>query len=436
MDGDSTGLTISASSEQDGHPAQYALRYRKYRMRSWMPWDNDSKPKLTVIFSPSVTIVKVTLTVYHAKKVVVKCGDMKERERVCPSDDWTPIDIELDNCVAGKLVIIVIPRGSDVICVKQLYFTILGAITGRPSISISSFEVPSVSITYHYFELDYDSRYLSISASSVKDGLLAVYALRRTPSINKYWSPWNDSRPRLCITIRGSVLVKKITMDVKNVDRIIVKCGTVTKAVVCGPTTDWTTVCIMMTNTCLAGKIIISFEASSDVNLIMVKNLFVTVATKPLSSVSKLIFISIPFTVPSISNYFELDYDSRYLSISASSVKDGLLAVYALRRTPSINKYWSPWNDSRPRLCITIRGSVLVKKITMDVKNVDRIIVKCGTVTKAVVCGPTTDWTTVCIMMTNTCLAGKIIISFEASSDVNLIMVKNLFVTVATKPCE
>ncbi|KAL5007100.1 hypothetical protein ScPMuIL_015906 [Solemya velum] len=316
---------------------------------------------------------------------------------------------------------------------------------------IQSIFTLTVSTIGDYFELDYDSRYLSISASSVKEGLLAVYALRRTPSINKYWSPWNDSRPRLCITIRGSVLVKKITMDVKNVDRLIVKCGTVTKAVVCGPTTDWTTVCIMMTNTCLAGKIIISFEASSDVNLIMVKNLFVTVATKPLSSVSipsisfpsvSVSSVSIPsWSLPSISissmtDYFELDYDSRYLSISASSVKDGLLAVYALRRTPSINKYWSPWNDSRPRLCITIRGSVLVKKITMDVKNVDRIIVKCGTVTKAVVCGPTTDWTTVCIMMTNTCLAGKIIISFEASSDVNLIMVKNLFVTVATKPCE
>ncbi|KAL5006387.1 hypothetical protein ScPMuIL_015193 [Solemya velum] len=137
-----------------------------------------------------------------------------------------------------------------------------------------------------YFELDYDSRYLSISASSVKSGLLAVYALRRTPSINKYWSPWNDNKPRLCITIKGNVLVKKITMDVKNVNKIIVKCGTVTKAVVCGPKTDWTTVCIMMTDTCLAGKIIISFEASSDVNLIMVKNLFVTVATKPISGVA------------------------------------------------------------------------------------------------------------------------------------------------------
>ncbi|KAL5006770.1 hypothetical protein ScPMuIL_015576 [Solemya velum] len=168
-----------------------------------------------------------------------------------------------------------------------------------------------------YFELDYDSRYLSISASSVKDGLLAVYAFRRTPSINKYWSPWNDNKPRLCITIKGSVLVKKITMDVKNVDKIIVKCGTVTKAVVCGPKMDWTTVCIMMTDTCLAGKIIISFEASSDVNLIMVKNLFVTVATKPNR---KPITISLDCTIQDKTQSYNVFFSPIYFSCGRGSV--------------------------------------------------------------------------------------------------------------------
>lgn len=81
-----------------------------------------------------------------------------------------------------------------------------------------------------------------------------------------------------------------------------------------------------------------------------------------------------------------MDFDTPYLSIKASSykVKNGkeYLAVYALRRTPSIDKYWNPWNDKRPKLCITIKGKVLVKKITMTVKNVDKIIVKCGAITK------------------------------------------------------
>lgn len=78
MDYKSSGLTITASSEQESHPATYALRYRKQLMRSWMPWNDDSKPKLIVIFSPKVTIVRVTLTVYHAKKVIIKCGGIKE----------------------------------------------------------------------------------------------------------------------------------------------------------------------------------------------------------------------------------------------------------------------------------------------------------------------------------------------------------------------
>lgn len=74
---------------------------------------------------------------------------------------------------------------------------------------------------------------MKISASSEKPGTLAVYALRRKVSINKYWSPWNDKKPRLCITISGSVMVKKITMDVMNVKKIIVKCGGVSR--VSGP---------------------------------------------------------------------------------------------------------------------------------------------------------------------------------------------------------
>ncbi|KAL5006766.1 hypothetical protein ScPMuIL_015572 [Solemya velum] len=360
LDGDSTtvSITVTASSEADGHPAPHALRYASYPERYWMPWDTDSKPKLIVQFAPTVQICKVSLCVLHVKKVIVKCGDNKEKETVCDSDNWTQLDIKLRGCSAGQLVIKFKPRGTGTIRVKKLYFTIIVSsvslssvsisgvsISGvarpsisissfeRPSISISSFERPSISISsmkvssigapsvsissigvpsisissmkgpsisissvelpsisistigvvYQYFELDYDSPYLSIMASSEKpkDGLLAVYALRRTPSIDKYWSPWNDNKPRLCITIKGSVLVKKITMDVKNVNKIIVNCGTLTRAVVCGPKSDWTTVCIMMTDTCLAGKIIISFIASSDINLIMVKNLYVTVASKP-----------------------------------------------------------------------------------------------------------------------------------------------------------
>ncbi|KAL5007269.1 hypothetical protein ScPMuIL_016075 [Solemya velum] len=350
MDGDKTGLTIKSSSQNPLHPAQDALRRSPDDSnRFWQPWTGDSDISLTVTFSGSLYVESISFSTRCANMVHVECcGINKDISCDGNCNNWSSYTVLLgEACNAGDITL-KFESASGVMCVQNLYLHVcpyqtasgmpfiprpsisVSSVSGPsisisggelPSISISSAEFPSISISSMqarpsisissmqlrpsisissmqvYFELDYDSAYLSITASSEKpkDGLLAVYALRRTPSIDKYWSPWDDESPTIIITIRGIVLVKKITMDVKNVAKIIVKCSGEVTAVYVNKV-PWTTVCIMMTKTCLAGTIIIVFEPSKDVEDIMVMNLFLTVATKPLGSVS----IS-SFEVPSIS---------------------------------------------------------------------------------------------------------------------------------------